>query len=147
MPAAARWFPVRAVFRMAGKPGRRRAGWAALRDRPSVTADGVPLRLMMNAGLTLELDQLNATGAEGIGLFRTEIAMLARGAVADVPEQAALYARVLDLAGDRPGRFRTLDLGGDKLLPDAPPQPLPVAHGFPARMLVPGLYGYVSATK
>jgi phosphotransferase system enzyme I (PtsP) len=56
-------------------------------------------------------------GAEGIGLFRTEIAMLARGAIADVPEQAAVYARVLDAAGARPVLFRTLDLGGDKLLP------------------------------
>ena len=46
--------------------------------------------------------------------------MLARGAMADVPEQAALYARVLDAAGDRPVRFRTLDLGGDKLLPGTP---------------------------
>jgi phosphotransferase system enzyme I (PtsP) len=77
---------------------------------------------MLNIGLAREVDQLDSTGAAGIGLFRTEIAMLARGAVADVPEQAALYARVLDLAGDRPVRFRTLDLGGDKLLPDAPRQ-------------------------
>ena len=43
--------------------------------------------------------------------------MLARGAVADVAEQAAIYARVLDEAGDRPVLFRTLDLGADKLLP------------------------------
>ena len=76
---------------------------------------------MLNVGLALELDQLDATGAEGIGLFRTEIAMLARGAITDVAEQAATYARVLDAAGERPVLFRTLDLGGDKLLPDAPP--------------------------
>jgi phosphotransferase system enzyme I (PtsP) len=72
---------------------------------------------MLNIGLALELPQLDAVGAEGIGLFRTEIAMLARGKIADVPEQAAIYARVLDAAGDRPVLFRTLDLGGDKLLP------------------------------
>ena len=58
---------------------------------------------MLNVGLSLELAQLDATGADGIGLFRTEIAMLARGAVADVAEQAAIYARVLDAAGGPAG--------------------------------------------
>ena len=95
----------------------RQAGFAALRDLPSTTKDGTAVTLMLNIGLALELAQLEATGAAGIGLFRTEIAMLARGAIADVPEQAAVYARVLDAAGDRPVLFRTLDLGGDKLLP------------------------------
>jgi phosphotransferase system enzyme I (PtsP) len=95
----------------------RYAGFAALRDRPSETRDGVPVSLMLNVGLDLELAQLDRTGADGIGLFRTEIAMLARGAVADVAEQAAIYARVLNAAGSRPVLFRTLDLGADKLLP------------------------------
>jgi len=95
----------------------RRSGWAARRHLPSVTADGTKLRLMLNVGLAMELDQLDATGAEGIGLFRTEIAMLARGAIANLAEQAAVYGRVLDAAGGRPVTFRTLDLGGDKLLP------------------------------
>ena len=95
----------------------RRAGWAALRNRPAATADGTRLRLMLNVGLPIELTQIEGTGADGIGLFRTEIAMLARGAIADAREQTALYSRVLDMAGDRPVMFRTLDLGGDKLLP------------------------------
>ncbi len=95
----------------------RQAGWAELRERPAQTRDGVRLRLMLNVGLALELGQLDATGADGIGLFRTEIAMLARGAIVDVAEQAAMYTRVLDAAGDRPVLFRTLDLGGDKMLP------------------------------
>ena len=99
----------------------RQAGWAALRDRPAATQDGTPVRLMLNVGLALELSQLEVTGAEGIGLFRTEIAMLARGVIADQGEQTALYARVLDAAAGRPVLFRTLDLGGDKLLPGAPP--------------------------
>ncbi len=99
----------------------RRAGFGRLRKEPSQTLDGTPFSLMINVGLALELEQLDAVGAAGIGLFRTEIAMLARGAVVDTAEQAALYARVLDAAGDRPVLFRTLDLGGDKLLPDAPP--------------------------
>ncbi len=98
------------------------AGYAAQRHRPAQTKDEVPLNLMLNVGLAREMDQLDNTGAAGIGLFRTEIAMLARGDIADVPEQAALYARVLDAAGDRPVRFRTLDLGGDKMLPGAPLQ-------------------------
>lgn len=97
----------------------QQAGWAVLRDRPAVTADGHKVRLMLNVGLSLELDQLDITGAEGIGLFRTEIAMLARGAIADTADQSAIYARVLDAAGERPVLFRTLDLGGDKLLPSA----------------------------
>ncbi len=96
---------------------QRLAGYARLREAPSCSADGVKLRLMLNVGLAMELDQLDATGADGIGLFRTEIAMLARGSIGDVAEQAAIYARVLDAAGDRPVLFRTLDLGGDKLLP------------------------------
>jgi phosphotransferase system enzyme I (PtsP) len=97
----------------------RAATWASLRDAPSVTRDGTPFRLMMNAGLAMELEHLAATGAEGIGLFRTEIAMMARGNVPDVAEQSAIYAAVLDAAGDKPVLFRTLDLGSDKLLPDS----------------------------
>lgn len=99
----------------------RQARWATLRDRPAATADGTPLTLMLNVGLPLELAQLAATGAAGIGLFRTEIAMLARGAVSDVAEQAAVYGRVLEAAAGRPVLFRTLDLGGDKLLPGSGP--------------------------
>ncbi len=95
----------------------QQAGWAVLRSQKGRTADGAPVNLMLNVGLAMELDQLDNTGADGIGLFRTEIAMLARGAVSDAAEQAATYARVLDAAGDRPVLFRTLDLGGDKLLP------------------------------
>jgi phosphotransferase system enzyme I (PtsP) len=96
------------------------AEWAALRHRPAITRDDVRVRLMLNMGLAVELDQLEATGAEGIGLFRTEMSVLARGAIPDVADQAALYRRVLEAAGDRPVMFRTLDLGGDKLLPNAP---------------------------
>jgi len=102
------------------------AGWAPLRKRPAITADGSKVSLMLNVGLTMEVAQLDTTGAEGIGLYRTEIGMLARGAIADVAEQAATYARVLDAAAGRPVLFRTLDLGADKLLPgDAPEEENP----------------------
>jgi phosphotransferase system enzyme I (PtsP) len=93
------------------------AHWTELRTRPAVSKDGVGVKLMLNVGLALELAQLDRTGADGIGLFRSEIAMLARGSIADVAEQSAIYARTLDVAGDRPVLFRTLDLGADKLLP------------------------------
>ena len=108
---------VRVYERAQAARSARQAGWAALRDQPTVTADGTPVQLMLNIGLALELGQISATGAAGIGLFRTEIAMLARGTVMDTTEQAAAYARVLDAAAGRPVLFRTLDLGGDKMLP------------------------------
>jgi phosphotransferase system enzyme I (PtsP) len=114
-PEAAVW---EAYERAAEARAQRVAGWAALRDKPSVTQDGTAFSLMMNAGLPQELRQLDSTGAAGIGLFRTEIAMMARGGVPDAAEQAAIYSRVMDEAGDRPVLFRTLDLGSDKLLPD-----------------------------
>jgi phosphotransferase system, enzyme I, PtsP len=102
------------------------AGWAPLRNRPAITADGAHVSLMLNVGLNMEVAQLDSTGAEGIGLYRTEIAMLARGSIADVAEQAASYSRVLDVAAGRPVLFRTLDLGADKLLPgDAPEEENP----------------------
>ena len=107
-----------AYERAANARAARAIGWLKLRDTPSVTADGTPFRLMMNVGLPQELPQLDSTGAAGIGLFRTEIVMMARGAIPDVAEQAAIYRRILDVAGDRPVLFRTLDLGSDKLLPD-----------------------------
>ncbi|HTZ70246.1 MAG TPA: phosphoenolpyruvate--protein phosphotransferase, partial [Acetobacteraceae bacterium] len=107
-----------AYLRVAETRAVRSAARARLRDAPSVTADGTKFQLFMNAGLAQELVHLDTTGAEGVGLFRTEIAMMARGSVPDVAEQAAIYARVLEAAGGRPVLFRTLDLGSDKLLPD-----------------------------
>jgi len=106
------------------------AGWASLRDKPAVTADGTPVTLMLNVGLSLELAQLERTGADGIGLFRTEIAMLARGSIADTAEQAAIYGRVLDAAAGRPVVFRTLDLGADKMLPGETPEEENPAMGW-----------------
>jgi phosphotransferase system enzyme I (PtsP) len=95
-PEAGVW---EAYERAAEARAARQAGWAALRDMPSVTQDGTAFSLMMNAGLPQELAQLETTGAAGIGLFRTEIAMMARGGIPDVAEQAAIYGRVLDAAG------------------------------------------------
>ncbi len=104
---------------------------ASLRGRVAATADGTRVRLLLNVGLALELDQLERTGADGIGLMRTEIAMLARGSIPDTAGQAAFYARVMDAAGDKPVVFRTLDLGSDKLLPgDEAPEEANPAMGW-----------------
>jgi phosphotransferase system enzyme I (PtsP) len=96
---------------------RRRAYYETLRDQPAVTRDGVPIRLLLNAGLLIDLVQVAATGAEGVGLFRTEIPLLTRDAFPDVADQTGFYRRAYEQVGDRPIVFRTLDIGGDKVLP------------------------------
>jgi phosphotransferase system enzyme I (PtsP) len=96
---------------------RRRAYYDTLRDQPAVTRDGVPIRLLLNAGLLVDLVQVAATGAEGVGLFRTEIPLLTRDAFPDVADQTGFYRRAYEQVGDRPIVFRTLDIGGDKVLP------------------------------
>lgn len=94
-----------------------RARYAALRDTPAVSLDGVTVSLQMNAGLLVDVAQMDAAGAEGIGLYRTEIPFLVRREYPDVAAQTELYQRILDGAGDKPVTFRTLDAGGDKRLP------------------------------
>lgn len=96
---------------------QRREMFAATRDLPAVTRDGVPIALHINAGLLIDLAHLKDSGADGIGLYRTEIPFMARSEFPDVAAQADLYRRVLDQAEDRPVVFRTLDVGGDKVLP------------------------------
>jgi phosphotransferase system enzyme I (PtsP) len=98
----------------------RRARYQALKDLPATTLDGVTVALHMNAGLLLDLPELAATGADGIGLFRTELPFMVRNDFPSVEDQADLYRRILDQAGRRPVVFRTLDIGGDKLLPYLP---------------------------
>jgi phosphotransferase system enzyme I (PtsP) len=95
----------------------RRAAHAAMRDLPAVTRDGVTVALRINAGLLVDLRMLAETGAEGVGLYRTEIPFMVRSGFPTVEDQTQLYARALDLAGGRDIVFRTLDIGGDKLLP------------------------------
>jgi phosphotransferase system enzyme I (PtsP) len=96
---------------------QRRAYYETLRDQPAVTRDGVSIRLLLNAGLLVDLVQVAATGAEGVGLFRTEIPLLTRDAFPDVADQTGFYRRAYEQVGDRPIVFRTLDIGGDKVLP------------------------------
>jgi phosphotransferase system, enzyme I, PtsP len=101
---------------------QRQVAFAQIRDTPAVTRDGVHIRLNMNAGLLADLPHLDETGAEGIGLFRTELQYMIASALPRLPQMIALYSAVLDAAGDRPVVFRTLDLGGDKILPYARPE-------------------------
>ena len=95
----------------------RKAFYTALRDLPAVTRDGVHISLNMNAGLLIELDNLADCGADGVGLYRTEIPFMVRSSFPDVAAQTEFYRRVIERAGDRPVVFRTLDIGGDKRLP------------------------------
>jgi len=96
---------------------RRQQQYLALRDRPCVTKDGQPITLMLNAGLLIDLPHMGETGAAGIGLFRTELQFMVAAQFPRTGEQLALYRAVLDVADGKPVTFRTLDIGGDKLLP------------------------------
>ncbi len=96
---------------------KRKAAFAALRDVPPVTKDGHRLTLMVNAGLRDDVAALDVTGADGIGLFRTEFQFLVSATLPQRERQQRLYREVLDVAGDRPVIFRTVDIGGDKALP------------------------------
>ena len=96
---------------------QRRAEFAKLRDTPAVTLDGAPVSLLLNAGLSIDLANLEETGADGVGLFRTEFQFMVAEQMPRLRRQTELYRRVLDTAGGRPVVFRTLDLGGDKVLP------------------------------
>ena len=97
--------------------GTRQETYRNLRDVPAETRDGHRVSLLLNAGLLADVNHLAETGAEGVGLYRTEIPFMMRATYPDVATQTSFYARVLDEAGDRPVVFRTLDIGGDKALP------------------------------
>jgi phosphotransferase system, enzyme I, PtsP len=96
---------------------RRQLQYQALRDKPCVTRDGVEISLLLNAGLLVDLPHIEETGASGIGLFRTELQFMVAGQFPRAGEQLSLYRAVLDAAARRPVTFRTLDVGGDKVLP------------------------------
>jgi phosphotransferase system enzyme I (PtsP) len=110
--------PVEKAFKAKQVAGRkRRAEFAALRDVPFVTKDGTRITVMVNAGLRDDAAALEITGADGIGLFRTEFQFLVSATLPRRESQQRLYKSVLDAAGDKPVIFRTVDIGGDKALP------------------------------
>jgi phosphotransferase system, enzyme I, PtsP len=100
-----------------GLSQKRRAQFAAVRNLPAVTKDGLQCSVMVNAGLAEDAATLPMSGAEGIGLFRTEFQFLVSATLPGRDRQQRLYSKVLESAGERPVVFRTVDIGGDKALP------------------------------
>jgi phosphotransferase system enzyme I (PtsP) len=96
---------------------RRQEQYRLMRDEPPVTRDGVPLTLQINAGLLMDMPHLEASGAAGIGLFRTELQFMVASSFPRQNEQESFYRQVLSVAGGKPVTFRSLDVGGDKVLP------------------------------
>ena len=96
---------------------KRQAHYAELVSQPSVTKDGVEIELMMNAGLMVDMPQLELSGATGIGLFRTELHFMVAESMPRMQEQAQFYSDILDAAQGKTVTFRMLDIGGDKVLP------------------------------
>src|SRR5207253_5497782 len=96
---------------------KRRAEFAAVRTLPAQTTDGVQVSVMVNAGLAEDAAALNMSGADGIGLFRTEFQFLVSATLPGRERQLRLYTKVIEAAGSKPVVFRTVDIGGDKALP------------------------------
>jgi phosphotransferase system enzyme I (PtsP) len=82
-----------------------------------VTLDDQRVGLHINAGLLFDLPHLDQSGADGIGLFRTELQFMISSTFPRLDQQTRLYKAILDAAGDRPVVFRSLDVGGDKVIP------------------------------
>ncbi len=99
--------------------------YASIRDKEAKSRDGAVVHLTMNAGLMADLPSLASSGAEGVGLFRTELQFLIRNQMPKRTELAQLYARVMDAADGKRVVFRTLDIGSDKVLPYMAPQDEP----------------------
>ena len=95
---------------------RAQERYASIRDLPAQTKDGTTVSLQMNAGLIADLPSLDGSGAEGVGLFRTELQFLVRNQMPQRSELSALYSRVIKAAKGQRVAFRTLDIGSDKVL-------------------------------
>jgi phosphotransferase system, enzyme I, PtsP len=96
---------------------RQQRQYRSLVGRPAVTVDGERISLQMNAGLPDDLGQLEQSGAEGIGLFRTELQFMVAATFPRLERQTQVYRSVIEGAAGKPVVFRTLDIGGDKVLP------------------------------
>jgi phosphotransferase system enzyme I (PtsI) len=97
------------------------AAAARLLHRPAATADGTPVRVLVNLGDPAELAGLDPALCDGVGLVRTEF-LFAGAALPDEATQLAAYRRILAWAAGRPVAFRTLDAGGDKPIPGLTPE-------------------------
>jgi len=96
---------------------KKRATYTELRDKEPITKDGKRVTININAGLRDDVSLLNLTGADGVGLFRTEFQFLVAATMPTRDAQQRFYRDVLEHAGDKPIIFRTVDIGGDKPLP------------------------------
>ncbi len=96
---------------------KRQAQYAELRDHPAVSRDGVKIELNINAGLLVDLPHLHESGAEGIGLYRTELQFMMAQRFPRLTTQVRHYSAILEQAAGKPVVFRTLDIGADKTLP------------------------------
>jgi phosphotransferase system enzyme I (PtsP) len=96
---------------------RRQRKYRTLRDQPALTRDGQRIELHINAGLEMDVAHLKESGADGIGLFRTELQFMVSSALPRLERQTQMYRSIIDGAGGKPVVFRSLDVGGDKALP------------------------------
>ncbi|MDP1909872.1 MAG: phosphoenolpyruvate--protein phosphotransferase, partial [Hyphomicrobium sp.] len=96
---------------------RRQRQYRALKDVPAVTTDGVKIDLHINAGLLVDMPHLRDSGADGVGLFRTELLFMLSNTLPKVDRQTDSYRAIIARADGKPVVFRTLDIGGDKVLP------------------------------
>ncbi len=106
---------------------QRRSLYASMRGLKTVTRDHVDVSLNINCGILADMQWLEETGADGVGLYRTEIPFMVRSEFPDLAQQTRIYREVLERADGKPVYFRTLDIGGDKQLPymDANDDPNP----------------------
>jgi phosphotransferase system enzyme I (PtsP) len=95
---------------------RRQLKYRSLVGQPAVTRDGQRIELLLNAGLQVEMSHLAESGADGIGLFRTELQFMIASSFPRLDRQTQVYRNVLAGADGKPVVFRTLDIGGDKVL-------------------------------
>jgi len=96
---------------------RRQEQYRGLRDVPATSKDGETIELNMNAGLLVDAQHVAESGAASIGLFRTELQFMVAAQFPRPSQQYALYKSIMTSVPDRPVTFRTLDIGGDKILP------------------------------
>jgi phosphotransferase system enzyme I (PtsP) len=111
---------IRAYADKARFRARKQAQYEKFKDTPAVTRDGKRIQLNINAGLLVDMPHLAQSGADGIGLYRTELEFMVASKFPRFSEQTLMYQRVVAGAGDRPVVFRSLDVGGDKILPYIP---------------------------
>ena len=96
---------------------RRQRKYKSLRDKPPITKDGQRIELHINAGLEMDVAHLVELGADGIGLFRTELQFMVSATLPRLERQTQMYRSIVEQARGKPVVFRTLDVGGDKALP------------------------------